>query len=223
MNTITLDRILANAFAMGKLEQYYLVCDCNPFEENIVKKNTTKSNAKGKKKDGETYKDHLLSPINSDKDLILKITAYYLLQKRYTEQDYVVFNKTDMANWMWKKGKTDNIKPNIYGFCVASKNESSSAKISEEELRAKLLPMFDTITIGEDKEKGKKGTPITKIKAHPKWVKQFRLVKYSDIGKSEKKALWLSDGCHNSHLIENYWTGTPVFTEEEKKEEAEED
>ena len=102
---------------MGKLEQYYLVCDCNPFEATTIKKNTTESNTNDKKKKGKNAdagEEHLLDPGNNDKDLILKATACYLLQKRFTEQKYVVLNKTDLANWMWEKRKAQNCKLHIY-------------------------------------------------------------------------------------------------------------
>ena len=227
LNTITLDRIIANAFTMGKLEQYYLVCDCNPFEATTIKKNTTESNTNDKKKKGKNAdagEEHLLDPGNNDKDLILKATACYLLQKRFTEQKYVVLNKTDLANWMWEKRKAQNCKLHIYRLDAGNRTNDSSVMVPEEKQTVKFEPIFNLITLGEDKEKGKKGTSIVKFKVHPEWLKHFRLVKIHDINKPNyKNSLYFSDGCHNSYLIVNNWTGTPIFDDKEKKGVAKED
>ena len=220
LNTITLDRIIANAFTIGKLEQYYLVCDCNPFEATTVKKNTTESNTKKKKKAKNTNEDeeHLLNLLNSDKDLILKATACYLLQKRFTDQKYVVLNKTDLANWMWEKRSAKNCKLHIYRLDAGNRINNNPAIATGESESVKSEPLFNLIILGEDKENGKKGTSIVKFKVHPEWLKHFRLVKIHDINKPKNmNPLYFSDGCHNSYLIVNNWTGTPIFDEKEKK------
>ena len=219
LNTITLDRIIANAFTMGPLEQYYLVCDGNPFESITVKKNTTEANTRNKKKktkNADANEMHLLDPGNNDKDLILKATASYLLQKRFTDQEYVVFNKTDLANWMWQKGKADNFNLFMYKLDTGNSPNDCTAIIAKRRAPEKLEPLFNLVILGADKKQGKKGTSRVKLKVHPDWIKLFRLVRIQDIMKSENKnALYFSDGCQNSYLVVNNWNGTPIFEDKE--------
>ena len=219
LNTITLDRIIANAFTMGRLEQYYLVCDGNPFEAVTIKKNTAEANpqsTKPQKNNTNVIEKKLLDPRNNDKDLILKITANYLLQKRFTDQEYVVFNKTDMSNWMWKKGKADNFNLFMYKLDTGNSPNDCTAIIAKRRAPEKLESLFNLVILGADKKQGKKGTSKVKLKVHPDWIKLFRLVRIQDIMKSENKnALYFSDGCQNSYLVVNNWKGTPIFEDKE--------
>ena len=95
---ITYERIIANAFHLGKLEQFYLLCNTHPFDPELIRKNTkTKTKIK-----------------DSDQDLILKTTALYLLQKQHSDQEYVYFNQADLANWLLKKADPDKFELNKY-------------------------------------------------------------------------------------------------------------
>lgn len=151
---ITYERIIANAFHFGKLEQFYLLCDTYPFELELIRKQTkTKTKIK-----------------DSDQDLILKATALYLLQKQYSDQEYVYFNQADLANWLLKKADPDKFELNKYWL------------IAPDE------PLFDTITINGN---------ITKLKIHPKWTEKFKIVRSCDIDKPENQGrIFYSDpGC----------------------------
>ena len=68
---ITYDRIIANALLEGKLRCYRLACDQEIFETEIILKDGKKLSAK-------------------DKDIILKMTAEYLLQRRNSNQEFIV-------------------------------------------------------------------------------------------------------------------------------------
>ena len=89
---ITFENIIANAFSMGPLKRYYLVCENKNFWELI-----------GKYTAGKTDNAKQLS--KSDKDLILKVTAACLLQAQFQQhgQEFVAINQMDLANWLCEK------------------------------------------------------------------------------------------------------------------------
>ena len=89
---ISFESVIADALYKGKLEQYYLLCDSNPFDENLLMK------LKGEKL--KPLSKNNLEKDKKERDRILKITAAYLLQKKDMQQEYVVFNKTDTSNWL---------------------------------------------------------------------------------------------------------------------------
>ena len=159
---ITYERIIANAFHLGKLKQYYLLCITDPFEKDFIKKQTkTKTKM-----------------LDSDKDLILRITALYLLQKLNTVQEYVYFNQTDLANWLLKKADPDKFELKKYKFTTVDE------------------PIFNIVTINGN---------VTKLKIHSKWVEMFKLVEADDIDKPENRGLiFYSDEGSGYYLQRNH-------------------
>ena len=151
---ITYERIIANAFHEGKLEMYYLLCETDPLATGCIRKNTT-TNVKMK---------------DSDYDLLLKATAYHLLQKKDNEQEYAFFNQSDLANWLLVKADPKKFELEKYILTATSE------------------PLFSKTTIGHN---------ATKIKIHPKWMEKFRLVKADDIDNPENRGrIFYSDpGC----------------------------
>lgn len=88
LNAIRYDHILSEAFRMGRLRRYYLVCDEEPqslMQTEIKKLSDTNSLANLRK---------------GDLDSILKITAYYLLQRGNSDQEYIFVTMTDVCNWI---------------------------------------------------------------------------------------------------------------------------
>ena len=147
---ITYDRIIANALLEGKLRCYRLACDQEIFETEIILKDGKKLSAK-------------------DKDIILKMTAEYLLQRRNSNQEFIVTNNANMMNWLAGE-KPDCSKRENYTFA---------------ETKEKLFEIIKIERIN-----------ITKVKLHPKWAKHFRLIEdgidskwgrifFSDNGSSE--------------------------------------
>lgn len=100
---ITYDLILANAFNLGSLKRYYLVCKEEPFQKII--------SYSEKKSKGTKLKV-------ADKDLILKIVATYLLQKLNLSlsQEYVYINQMEICNWLLDKANPDKFELEKYRF-----------------------------------------------------------------------------------------------------------
>lgn len=156
---ITYDRIIANALLAGKLRCYYLACDEELFETKKILKDGKKLSAK-------------------DKDTILKMTAEYLLQRRNSNQEFIVTNKANMMNWLAGE------KPDYFS------KDKKSAKIP-----------LERYVLAETKEKlfalnKIEGINSIKLKLHPEWAKHFRLIEdgsdvkwgrifFSDNGTSE--------------------------------------
>ena len=147
---ITYDRVIANALLAGKLRCYLLACDEELFETNIIFKDGKNLSAK-------------------DKDIILKTTAEYLLQRRFSNQKFIVTNNGNMMNWLAGE-KPDCSKRKNYTF---------------DKTKEKL---FEIIKI--------EGINAIKVKLHPEWTKHFRLIEdgvdakwgrifFSDNGTSE--------------------------------------
>lgn len=147
---ITYDRIIANALLAGKLRCYRLACDEELFKTEIIFKDGKKLSAK-------------------DKDIILKMTAEYLLQRRNRNQEFIVTNNANMMNWLAGE------KPDC------SKRESYAFAGTKEKL-------FEIIKI--------EGINAIKVKLHPEWARHFRLIEdgidakwgrifFSDNGSSE--------------------------------------
>ena len=153
---IYFDRIIANALQMGKLQQYYLFCDIDPFERGIIAK--ARNNGM-----------HTLKLLPNDKDLLLKITAYYLLQKKNLihGQDFVFFNKTDLINWL-----------------VAADPKLESKELKKYILSDSLDTLISTMNL---KEKNLKDMNYTKLHLHYEWIKHFKIVNSWDIDKPENQ------------------------------------
>ena len=156
LKAITYERIIANALELGELKNYCLVCEKDLFEEGLVSKKTPKKQnttpihpEDGSKKDKDSHKHA--------RDLILKITASYLLQKKYTEQEHVYFNQADIKNWL-----------------VLEKVEIGSKALSVFRFGKEKdpTPIFTVTTIANN---------VTKIKAHPEWIKNFWLVEAKNV------------------------------------------
>ena len=147
---ITYDRIIANALLAGKLRCYRLACDAELFETGIILKDGKKLSAK-------------------DKDMVLKMTAEYFLQRRNSNQEFIVTNDANMMNWLVGE------KPNC------SKRENYAFAETKEKI-------FEITKI--------KKINAIKLKLHPEWAKHFRLIEdgsdtkwgrifFSDNGSSE--------------------------------------
>ena len=95
---ITYDLILANAFNLGKLKRYYLICKDEPFQKVINKKSKVVK----------------LKP--ADEDLILKIVSTYLLQQlnSSSNQEYVYINQMEICNWLLEKANPDKFELEKY-------------------------------------------------------------------------------------------------------------
>ncbi|MBR0261265.1 MAG: hypothetical protein IJQ85_05675 [Selenomonadaceae bacterium] len=152
---ITYDRIIANALLAGKLRCYCLACDEELFETRIILKKGKKLSAK-------------------DKDVVLKMTAEYLLQRRNSNQEFIVTNNANMMNWLAGE-KPDCSKRENYAF----------AKTKEK--------LFEIIKI--------EGINATKVKLHPEWARHFRLI---EDGIDEKWGrIFFSDNGSSEPLQEN--------------------
>jgi len=151
---ITYDKIIANALLMGKLRRYYLVCDEEPFMEKKVLK-----------KDGRKF---------SEEDIVLKMTAEYLLSNRNHKQEFIVTNNADMINWLLSSTKSEDLSKKRESYILAETNEK----------------IFETRKVGKN---------VIKVKVNPEWVRHFRLIEdgsddldaklgrifFSDAGSSE--------------------------------------
>ena len=147
---ITYDRVIANALLKGKLRCYCLACDEELFEGKIILKDGKNLSAK-------------------DKDIILKMTAEYLLQRRNSNQEFIVTNDANMMNWLAGE-KPDCSKRKNYAFDKTKEKLFEISKI--EEINA------------------------IKVKLHHEWAKHFCLIEdgvdakwgrifFSDNGSSE--------------------------------------
>ena len=149
---ITYDKIIANALLAGKLRRYYLVCDSELFKTKKILKGSTK----------------LLA---SDKDMILKMTAEYFLQRRYTNQNFIETNDSNMVNWIVGSRKAENFCREKYVLAETGENIFEIRKIN----------------LG--------GINAIKIKINPEWTQHFSLLEdtaenlgqifFSDAGSSE--------------------------------------
>ncbi len=121
---ITFENIIANAFSMGPLQRYYLVCGDKKFWDLI-----------GKYTVGNADKAKKLS--DSDKVLILKVAAACLLQAKYQQhgQEFVAINQMDIANWLNEKAAPEKFGLEKYQF-----------KDSRE-------PLFTSLTVGNNVKK----------------------------------------------------------------------
>ena len=166
---ITYDRIIANALELGRLHRYYLVCRSGILPFDSVRKFTDKN------KDGKKLAD-------TDKDLLLKMTAAYLLQQiGFTPghaPEYVVITLTDISNWMIKKDKPSNFDLDKYKFVNTGEG------------------LFEKKTISSTDKKdvsGIKGN-LAKTRIHPEWVKEFYLVDEGEIDNPENRGrIFFSD------------------------------
>lgn len=151
-NAIKYDKVIANGLiANGPLREYCLVCDNRKWYEGIIKIT----------EDRETKKKSLSPLREADRETILKVIAYYLLERRRTKKETadVSFEPTNFqALTFWIGVNKDSQKVKVYYF------------------NDKLL--FETRPVGEkkyiltedaDAEGTKKGVNATKIKPNEEW------------------------------------------------------
>lgn len=162
VKAITYESIIADALNLGRLETYFLVYTGkdDPFDSNLIKKQTDKNPLPVL---SANSKNGMKTKYLNARDLILKITAGYLLQKIDTEQEYVYFNQTDMKNWLvLEKPDIGGGKDGLITFTYG---------LNEE-------PLFSLNTITRN---------VSKIKLHPGWIKNFRLVKSDFINNPDNR------------------------------------
>ncbi len=136
---ITYDKIIANALLEGKLRCYYLACDEELFETKKIRKGGKKLSAK-------------------DKDTVLKMIAEYLLQRRNSDQEFIVTNKANMMNWLAGE------KPDYF----SKKKETGEIPIEGYMLAETKEKLFELNKI--------EGINPIKLKLHPELAKHFRLI-----------------------------------------------
>ena len=89
LRQISYDKVIANALSQGSLKRYYLICREDPFTVDTIRKFTPRDKEKGKSISKHT-----------EKDVILKFTAAFLLRRQGTGQEYAPINMKDVANWV---------------------------------------------------------------------------------------------------------------------------
>lgn len=132
---INYERIIARAVLLGQLKRYYLFCR---FTEDDLKRL--------RPEDRKFLK----------KDVVLKLTAYYLLEKCFTDQSWVIFNKANFENWM-SSGKVENLHLENFTVCFDEEFEA----LFEE----KMVPNVN----------------VVKLRVNPTWLKHFRLIEESEL------------------------------------------
>lgn len=156
---ITYDRIIANALLAGKLRRYYLVCDEEMFQSKKILKDTKKLST-------------------GDRDMILKMTADYLLQKRNNAQMFVETNDSNMVNWLASSRKAENFNRESYILTSTAEN----------------IFEVDRINLG--------GINALKIKMNPEWTKRFSLVE-DDGSEKDLGRIFFSDSGFAAPLSES--------------------
>ncbi|WP_037355219.1 hypothetical protein [Selenomonas sp. FC4001] len=176
IHMISYDRIIANALDQGQLHRYYLVCKSDSVPFNLIRKTTPKTNEK--------------KLIDTDMDLILKMTASYLLQKNGCDEqcspDYVVISLTDISNWMIKKDKPSNFELDKYRFLNTGER------------------LFDKRVISSglnDKGSDNKTGNLAKTYINHKWIEQFYLIDEKEIDNPE----------HNGRIFFSDYPGEMLF------------
>lgn len=134
---ITYDRIIANALLAGKLRRYYLTCDEELFRTKKILKGSKKLSA-------------------ADSDMVLKMTAEYLLNRRHSSQEFTETNDSNIMNWLVGSRKPENFDRDSY---VLAENGEQVFEMSK-------------VNLG--------GINALKFKLHPQWTKHFALVEDDD-------------------------------------------
>ncbi|MBR6012345.1 MAG: hypothetical protein IK062_01010 [Selenomonadaceae bacterium] len=134
---ITYDRIIANAILAGKLCRYYLCCDEDLFDANKILK------------DARTLRI-------GDEDMILKMTASYLLQRRNNSQEFIETNDSNIMNWLKSIRKPENFDRESYTLAESGEN------------------IFEVNKVWLGK------IPVLKVKINPEWTKHFWLVEENE-------------------------------------------
>lgn len=152
---ITYDRVIANALILGKLRRYYLVCNF--------------------KADDDVFKSSgILSKRKKSRDLVLKLTAFYLLQRRLNDQEWVPFNQMNFMNWLTSATKPENWKLDEFTF--------------------RVKPLFERISVTSLK--------VVKLKVNPIWLENFSLAEESKLPENFG-GIFFSDTAAVAPLAEN--------------------
>lgn len=158
--SISYDKIIADAYELGPLRQRYLVYEgAHPLSSQIRKR--TKRRLDGK------------NLLENEQDVVLKLTAAYLLQQ-YGSNRYAVVNKVEIANWLTAK---DYKMEHLEDFLLAPS----------------LEPLFETPkSIGGN---------VKKIGLHPDWIKRFQIADAHEFDPTENQGLiFMSDLGTGTHL-----------------------
>ena len=159
---ITYDKVIANALSAGKLRRRRLVCDEELFAtKRILKKDGKKISAK-------------------DKDTVLKMTAEYLLQRRRTEQKFIVTNNADMTNWLLSSVKSEDLSAKRDQYMLAGSKE-------------KVFEIGEIIG----------GINVIKVKLNPEWASHFRLIEDDDELDNNRGRIFFGDTGSSEALKEN--------------------
>ena len=137
-NEVRFDKIIAEAFAAGPLKRYYLIADKNIFIDGKVIVKTEKGIPKIIKKD-------------SDKDVILKTTAAYLLNRLLVHQRQVVVSKVDIANWCGKS-KAEKLDYKRYFYDTDMQSLIYTERIDNYTVMCIIPEWIDRFMIVEEKE-----------------------------------------------------------------------
>lgn len=176
LKAIKFGSIIATALNTGALKRYYLVCKADPIGYVRKGKNNSKIGATAKKR----------ALVNNCRDIILKATASYLLQREYSNpeyvQDYVVFNRQDLINWLTV---TELKTPDLLKYKFVTKDGNQNTE-----------PIFEFMTIAGN---------TTKMKINPLWLETlgFKLVEEHNIDKPDNQGLiFYSDWGSGMYLVE---------------------
>lgn len=153
---ITYDRVIANALIFGKLRRYYLVCNFKA-DDDVFKSSGILSKRK-----------------KSRRDLALKLTAFYLLQRRLTAQEWVPFNRMNFMNWLTSATKPENWK------------------LDEFKFREK--PLFEKINVTPLK--------VVKLNVNSNWLENFSVAEESELPENFG-GIFFSDTAAVEPLAEN--------------------
>lgn len=133
--SITYERVIANALLFGKLRRYYLICNFKA-DDDVYK-----------------YLNTLAKGNGSKKELVLKVTAFYLLQRRLSDQEWVPFNQMNFMNWLTSATKPENWK------------------LDEFKFREK--PLFEKINVTPLK--------VVKLNVNSSWLENFSVAEESEL------------------------------------------
>ena len=145
---ITFERVIANALVLGRLKKFFLVCHRDPFQSFEIRK-FTESKPAGKK---------LLA---ANEDLILKLTAMYLVQKKFSDQKFVPLNNMNLVNWLWKDTKPEDFDLEQFKF----------ARTEEK--------IFELRHVG--------GVNVNKFCVCEEWLKNFYLAEEFELERTENR------------------------------------
>ena len=185
-NAINYDKVIANGLiASGPLREYCLVCENRKWFEGIIK-----------------IKEGKVLPFSeADKETVLKVVAYYLLERRRTKKETakVSFEPTNFqALTFWIGVIKDSQKVKVYYY--------------NDKLLFETRPVGDKkyiLTEENDAEGTKKGVNATKIKPNEEWFNKccwdiiditdnnIELKEYLD---AHPDAIWFTDNGSKKHM-----------------------